>query len=1177
MNGPTSECDALESLIAHLADEFVEQLHRGESPDVEDYVARWPGDPRVARQVLASLELVRFSSAHEPGAAALEAVDAAARLGDFQLVREIGRGGMGVVYEARQLSLGRRVALKVLPFAGMLDSRQRQRFQNEVQAAAQLDHPNIINVIGVGCERGVYYYAMRLVDGPTLADVVRQMRDARGGGPNFPQGVAELAAWSPSSSREEDVTLTRPPSTPHDAGETPFRAEKPRMNADGRRCETPLDAGETPAPQCAGGTPAPQTTGHGRAQASTWASRSGAGFYRCVAQVGIQVARALDYAHQVGIVHRDIKPSNLMVDCHGTVWVTDFGLARVEANPELTMTGDLLGTLRYMSPEQITGQRAAIDHRTDIYSLGATLYELLTGRPVFGAGQRAELLRRIATEPPLAPRKLNRSLPVELETIVLKALQKSPLDRYRTAGEMADDLQRFLDDRPIRARRSRVLGYAKAFWRRHQVLLVAVLATLLVATSVASILVWRQRQEAVAQRGLVVARDADLRQRLYAADIKQAHQAWQRGDLTRMKELLDRYAGPADDELREFAWHYLSSLLAARPAPSTVLRPGHGNIYCVQFSPDGKHLAAACDDGHVNVWSVPDWSLRHNLAAHQADADCVAFSSDGRLLASGGEDGWLRLWDVETGELRQSLDAGQKETLTVAISPDGQTLAAGGIDGLVRLWHMPDGQLRKAFRASSGRVQHLAFSPDGTKLATAGQEGAAMIVDATTCERLTSLPSQAVAAFAVAFSPQGDRVALGSGTGLVMLIDPSSGRTESLLGVRQAQVRAVAFAPSAPRLASAGLSGAVDVWDTETRSLRAKLYGHERRIWSLSFSPDGKLLASGGDDGSVHIWDPGGESGLTHNENPESIYELKFAPGGDRLVTATDKQELVTWAAATLRRQFARPLPSVAMHAFSFDPDRHEFAVRTMEGEIWCGGTTDGALAKFDPGLSGPVEKIALAGNARLLVWYADGALEVWDRAAEKLLDRRSLGYGPGSWPAAISCDGRLVVNCGNGLDFEPLNAVLFYEVESLSARVVQSNYVADFFALALSPENRWLAVARADGPIDFFNTASDEKAFSLTGHQASVDSLAFSPDGRTLASASRGGVVRLWHLATREELFIIHRIDAAGLLHIDFSPDGRRLAAATGDREAHGHIFVWSTAAGEGAPQTTGPRRGAP
>lgn len=315
------------------------------------------------------------------------------RLGDFRLIREVGRGGMGIVYEAEQISLGRRVALKILPFASALDPRHLQRFRNEAAAAAHLRHENIVSVHAVGNERGVHYYAMQFVDGQSLASLISEFR-------------------TPPDDRTEAST----------------------------------------APAC-------RMVTEGKPRTSQW--------FDWVARMGHQAAMALEHANQTGVVHRDIKPANLLLDSQGQVWITDFGLAQVANESGLTFTGELLGTLRYASPEQISGRRGVVDHRSDVYSLGATLYELLTLRPPFNSTDRHELVHQIATQEPPSPRTIVPEIPVDLETILLKSLQKDPRDRYATAQELAEDLDRFVHRRPIVARPP---SLADRFWswaRRH--------------------------------------------------------------------------------------------------------------------------------------------------------------------------------------------------------------------------------------------------------------------------------------------------------------------------------------------------------------------------------------------------------------------------------------------------------------------------------------------------------------------------------------------------------------------------------------------------------------------------------------------------------------------------------------------------------------------------------------
>jgi serine/threonine protein kinase len=424
-------------LVIQAVEEYLAELEAGCRPDRQRLLARHPDLADMLTECLDSLDLV-FTA--RPGLRPLGVADdgeetpPAAALGDFQILRELGRGGMGVVYEAVQRSLGRRVALKVLPFAAALDLKQMQRFKNEAQAAALLHHTNIVPVFGVGCERGVHYYAMQLIEGQSLAALIHRLRQ--------PDSMTTQADSSGSA------VVLRP--RPHPEPTSP--------------ATPPGDTAKGPA-----------------GNLSTERTTQRDSFVRRVAQLGLKAAEALEHAHQLGIVHRDVKPANLLLDVRGNLWVTDFGLALFPSGPGLTMTGEVLGTLRYMSPEQALGRRGVVDHRTDIFSLGATLYELLTLRPAFDGQDRAELLRQIAEGEPLPLRRHDPAVPRALETIVLKALAKSPADRYGTAQELADDLQRFLDDKPILARRPTLPERAARWARRHRPVVASALVLLLMA------------------------------------------------------------------------------------------------------------------------------------------------------------------------------------------------------------------------------------------------------------------------------------------------------------------------------------------------------------------------------------------------------------------------------------------------------------------------------------------------------------------------------------------------------------------------------------------------------------------------------------------------------------------------------------------------------------------------
>jgi serine/threonine protein kinase/Flp pilus assembly protein TadD len=429
--------------LAALVDELTDRLQAGEAVDLEAFIGRHPEHAGPLRQLVPALEmmgelkrLARYAASPVPSGRdpRLEA----GVLGDFRIIGEIGRGGMGVVYEAQQLSLDRRVALKVLPLAAAMDCKQLQRFQLEAHAAACLHHTNIVQVHAVGCERGVPFYAMQYIEGRSLSQLIAELRRL-GGLDQEGLSTGRLADISASTLGANLVSGRMAGAGARPADHSPASTAEPGIKASG------------PCGETASGSPT--------------RSRE---YIRTVAQFGVQVAEALDHAHTRGILHRDIKPANLLLDGQGRLWVTDFGLAQIQGSPCLTLTGDILGTLRYMSPEQALAKRVVIDGRTDLYSLGVTLYELLTLRPAIDGQDRQEILRRIAQEEPVPPRRLNPGVPRDLETILLKAVAKEPSGRYATAKDLADELQRFLEDRPIRARRPSLGDRAAKLSRRHR-------------------------------------------------------------------------------------------------------------------------------------------------------------------------------------------------------------------------------------------------------------------------------------------------------------------------------------------------------------------------------------------------------------------------------------------------------------------------------------------------------------------------------------------------------------------------------------------------------------------------------------------------------------------------------------------------------------------------------------
>jgi serine/threonine protein kinase len=485
MSGSASDADPL----GPLADEFLQRHRRGEQPALTEYTARYPELADQIRELFPALLLMEDVRPGPQAAAEPPPPESSPRsLGEYRLVREIGRGGMGVVYEAEQESLGRRVALKVLPPGVQADPRQIQRFQREARAAARLHHTNIVPVFAVGEENGTYYYVMQYIEGCSLGAVLAELRQARR------KEAAPAAPPEPGVRSSDHNRLSAGVARSLSEGRfrAPAEANHPEPGSpsqptehdfpDGPPSRLPSEA----VGQAAEVSPLPQTdtqTSRGTSSGSSLTDPHRP-YAQSVAHIGVQVAEALEYAAGQGVLHRDVKPSNLLLDVWGTVWLTDFGLAKATGTPDLTGTGDLLGTLRYMAPERFHGRA---DVRSDVYSLGLTLYEMLALRPPFDASGQGELMRQItATEPPRLDR-LVPGLPHDLVTVAHKAMAKDPADRYQTPATLADDLRRFLDDRPILARR---LGLPERAWRwcrRNPALagaLIGVAAALVVGTVV---------------------------------------------------------------------------------------------------------------------------------------------------------------------------------------------------------------------------------------------------------------------------------------------------------------------------------------------------------------------------------------------------------------------------------------------------------------------------------------------------------------------------------------------------------------------------------------------------------------------------------------------------------------------------------------------------------------------
>jgi serine/threonine protein kinase len=507
--------------VEDLAEEYLERRRAGEQPSISEYIEKHPDLAEQIRAFFPALRMVEdfkpdTEEVHDlPVTDAFTTVSHLKQLDDFHIIREIGRGGMGIVYEAEQESLGRRVALKVLPKQMLLEKSQKKRFVREAKAAAKLHHTNIVPVFGVGEHEGLHFYVMQFIQGLGLDEVLvelRTLREETSRASEYDKGSTrnELKQEGRSRSVRADVSavavarslvsgqfertllLDMPESGDHD-----LAASKPSFLKTDTPHEKPASAThDTAVGRLSDTHPLSKSVVlPGQSSDRSKSKSSKATYAQSVARIGVQVAEALDYAHEQGILHRDIKPSNLLLDTRGTVWVTDFGLAKTDDHENLTGTGDIVGTLRYMAPEMFDGKA---DVRSDIYALGLTLYELLTLKRAFDEADRRKLIKQVTTQSPERLRKFDAHIPKDLETIVHKAIDRDPSHRYQSAAELTQDLQRYLDDEPIRARRISPVARFSHWCKRNPALAVATNAVVLLLIMITLVSVFAYQQTAAA-------------------------------------------------------------------------------------------------------------------------------------------------------------------------------------------------------------------------------------------------------------------------------------------------------------------------------------------------------------------------------------------------------------------------------------------------------------------------------------------------------------------------------------------------------------------------------------------------------------------------------------------------------------------------------------------------------
>ena len=1098
MSEPSRERQLESILHAYLQD-----VDAGKKPDREELLLRHPTLADELREFFADqAKMDRFADSMrkaQVGEATIGADEPAGAngslprlryFGDYELIEELARGGMGVVYKARQVSLNRIVALKMILTGQLASPADVQRFRAEAEAAANLDHPNIVPIYEIGEHEGQQYFSMKFVDRGNVAGQIK--------------------------------TLVNNP--------------------------------------------------------------------RQAIQMLLSVARAIHYAHQRGILHRDLKPANILLDEKNTPLVSDFGLAkRVEGGSEITHSGAIVGTPSYMAPEQATAQKG-LSTAADVYSLGAILFELLTGRPPFRAGTPMETLRKVIEHESERPSTLKPGVDRDLETICLKCLEKDAVKRFESAAALADDLERWLNGKPIQARPTTGIERLVKWTRRRPAAaglvgvsaaaIVALVTTLAVSNNVIGN---EQAATAQANRHLVAANiqlDAEKKQTEKALDertlaltaeqssayftrVGLAYEEWRQDNAPRAGQLL---AG-CPEPLRGWEWRYLQRLTRAERVAFQAHPRGLGVL---AFSPDSKRVLTAGSDGMVRIWDA--WSGKQLLefAAHGATVRAAVFSPDGNRIVSCSK-AEVRVWDSATGKLLA--------TLTV---PSG----SGG----------------------------LAFSPDGTRLAVVGADKQARVLEVAANKVIFTVPAEAAA-----FSPAGKLLVTAAES--VVLRDAADGKELHKLDGAGAGVTSLRFSGDGNRLvASGGKTLAVVVWDVAERRIL-----FNQKLWvTAALSPDGQRLAAGGDR-QVRFWDltSGAELPPLHGLDHWAI-GLAYSPDGRSFATATGEplsglQELDDSSpfAMLIKMMVPAALPeraAVEVRVWDSAAAQEGRPLTTGKGPGPLAFRRDGLLALGRDGaielwdLTGRRKERELIGHAgavtclaftpegdRLVSGGADQTTRVWDVASGKELRRGpqhasaltaivvlpdglraasaagdetvkawDLGTGAEVWRAFGPAGGATHLaflgpktlfrsSTGHSSSFNlqvthhhPGVAQFFDTDTGVPSRTLEGikGYVK---GIAVSPDGRLLALLtslslQGDGVVQIFNAASGREIRRLTGDSGIVTALAFTPDSKRLAVAA-GLRIKLWDVTEGLEIIAL----PGGASTLAFSPDGQFLVTVMG------------------------------
>ncbi len=1000
--------------------------------------------------------------------------------GRFRIERELGQGGLGIVYLAFDLKLGRLVALKVPRPECLINEDMRRRFLREAEAAARLNHPHLVTVHDAGEEGVVCYLAAEYCTGQNLA-----------------QWLGENSSVAP----------------------------------------------------------------------------------RLAAVLVERLACAVQHAHSHGVLHRDIKPSNILLQPRSAAAefppaddspplideldfepkLTDFGMAKLmEQERGETRTGARIGTPAYMSPEQAAGRIHELDVRSDVYALGAVLYEMLTGSAPAAGESDIESLRKVLYEEPLAPRRVRREVPRDLEAICLKCLARRQAERYPTAQSLAEDLQRYLAGRPTDARPVLAIEAAWKWARRRPAVATAWGVVLAAMLTVMGMFV---SYDASLSRAL-----GDARRLLYAADMRIALDAWHHDNVAVIHERLAQYVPQeGEEDLRTFPWYFLHRRAYG---DRQELYREKNDIYAVAYSPDGTLLVSAGADREIQCWDVARQSLRPPLVGHSADVNDLEFSADGRWLASSSDDQTIRVWTIDgSAEPRVLSGFALDAVWGLSFSPDGDVLAAAGKEGNIWLFTTDNWQLAQTLPGTPHTLHEIAFSPDNTRLAvTDGQNVVVHAIKYGTAPVVFKSEHNSQAEFlAVAWSHNGKMLAAGgNGEQPVMCWNAASGEALATIENPDHWIHSLAFSPDDDQLATAGRSGVVRLWYVAKFSPEHKLLAATGAMRDIAYSPDGKSLATVGSDCVVTSWNLQSlDHRETHIARSTEATAIAFSPADDRCAVLYKGRYIALHDLVNepgMRKIDGRRHKLDEVLDFSTDGRR---LVYTREnGKRLAIEDVSAAEVEVLPLNASPFQRACfLPDGRRIAATDADGTISLWDvesraRIAAQNTDQRML-------PIDVAYSGRenLILTGGHG-------GVRCWDPDSLNERAAMPGMSDRVCAMALSRDEQLLAAGAFNGSVQIWDLPRRRPLTLLGGFRVAVECVSFSPDGKTLAAVADNSAVHLWDTRTWQNLGELSTLPDVGqpteLRTIAFSHDGTALLTGGLDASSRGCALFWSAACHE-------------